>query len=427
MRDYYWPGIQQDVDLYIKSCVSCGRNKSPTQAPAGFLHPMPVPEHRFDELALDFVGTIPISKGFNMILVMTDRLTDYVKLEPTHSTATAQDIARLIYASWYRHFGLPKAITSDRDKLFTSNFWKELHKRIKVSLRMSTSYHPETDGSSERSNKTMIEALRHYVNLRHTDWADHLIHVEAAMNNSVNATTGKSPTELVFGTTLRLFPSPRDLAKPTQDVPAVTDYIQRIQDNIAMARDRHVAAKTKQTTYANKKRRPEPEYKIGDKAYLETKDLRLRVKQKGRSAKFYTRYVGPFEISKSQPETSNYTLKLPPEYQIHPKVHARRLKQAHDNDPTLFPNRVAPEPPPIDADDNQYLVEAILDHRTMGRRSKKREFLVHWEGYSDVEDSWVKEVNLDPEMVKAYLEDLEAEKVNTTASPKLRGGRSAST
>ena len=81
----------------------------------------------------------------------------------------------------------------------------------------------------------------------------------------------------------------------------------------------------------------------------------------------------------------------------------------------------------IDADDNQYLVEAILDHRTMGRRSKKREFLVHWEGYSDVEDSWVKEVNLDPEMVKAYLEDLEAEKVNTTASPKLRGGRSAST
>ena len=157
---------------------------------------MPVPEHRFDELALDFVGTIPISKGFNMILVMTDRLTDYVKLEPTHSTATAQDIARLIYASWYRHFGLPKAITSDRDKLFTSNFWKELHKRIKVSLRMSTSYHPETDGSSERSNKTVIESLRHYVNRRQTDWADHLIHIETAINNSVNATMKYTPTEM---------------------------------------------------------------------------------------------------------------------------------------------------------------------------------------------------------------------------------------
>src|SRR5437762_11914820 len=172
---------------------------------------------------------------------------------------------------------------------------------------MSTLFHPKTDGSSERSNKTMIEALRHYLNLRHTDWADHLIHVEVAMNNSVNATTGKSPTEMVFGSTLHLFPSPRDLAKPTHDVPAVSDYIQAIQDNVALARDHHAEAKTKQMTYANKKRHPEPEYKEGDKAYLEMKDLRLRIKRKGRCAKFYSRYVGSFEISTAEPKTSNYT------------------------------------------------------------------------------------------------------------------------
>ena len=162
--DYYWPGIQRDVELYIKSCTSCARNKSPTQAPAGFLHPLPIPKDRFSEIALDFVGTLVPSKGFDTILVMTDRLTDYTKFEPTHSTATAADIADLVYRSWYRQFGLPKAMTSDRDKLFTSKFWKELHKRIRVHLRMSTSYHPETDGSSERSNKTMIESLRHSVN-----------------------------------------------------------------------------------------------------------------------------------------------------------------------------------------------------------------------------------------------------------------------
>src|SRR5947207_3390144 len=132
---------------------------------------------------------------------------------------------------------------------------------------------------------------------------------------------------MVFGSTLRLFPSPRDLAKPTHDVPAVSDYIQAIQDNVALAMDCHAEAKTKQTTYANKKRRPELEYKEGDKAYLETKDLGLRVKQKGRCVKFYSCYVGPFEISKAEPKTSNYILKLPDEYRIHPKVHARRLKQ----------------------------------------------------------------------------------------------------
>jgi hypothetical protein len=82
MSEYHWPGFQKDVDLYIKSCTSCGRNKSSTQAPAGFLYPMPIPERRFDELALNFVGKLAISKGFDTVLVMTDRLTDYVKFEP---------------------------------------------------------------------------------------------------------------------------------------------------------------------------------------------------------------------------------------------------------------------------------------------------------------------------------------------------------
>jgi hypothetical protein len=104
-----------------------------------------------------------------MALVMTDRLTDYVKIEPLKSSATARDVADLFYRTWYRQFGLPSVITSDRDKLFTSGFWKELFKKIDVHLRMSTSFHPETDGSSEKSNKTAIESLRHYVNVRQTD------------------------------------------------------------------------------------------------------------------------------------------------------------------------------------------------------------------------------------------------------------------
>jgi hypothetical protein len=130
---------------------------------------MPIPSNRFSEMALDFVGPVPKSNGFDMILGMTDRLTNYVKLEPVHSTATAQDIADVVYHSWYRQFGMPEAMTSDRDKLFTSKFWKELFKKTKVQLRMSTAYHPETDGSSERANKTLIEALRHYVNIRQSD------------------------------------------------------------------------------------------------------------------------------------------------------------------------------------------------------------------------------------------------------------------
>ena len=105
MRDYFWPGIVNDVVQYIKSCTSCAQNKSNTQAPAGFLHSMPIPMQRFTEIAMDFVGPLPKSKGYDMLFVMTDRLTGYVKIEPYYTTATAKDIADLLYRSWYRQFG----------------------------------------------------------------------------------------------------------------------------------------------------------------------------------------------------------------------------------------------------------------------------------------------------------------------------------
>src|SRR5205814_10559152 len=102
---------------------------------------------------------------------------------------------------------------------------------------MSTTAHPETDGASERSNKTAIEALRSYVNRRQTDWMDHLIHVETAMNNSINATTKMTPTQLLFGTSIRLFPSFRP--KVDTHVPAVAEFIERINESVAIANDNH--------------------------------------------------------------------------------------------------------------------------------------------------------------------------------------------
>src|SRR5580704_10048423 len=299
MREFYWPGITNDVETYIKTCTSCAQNKSSTQAPAGLLHPMPIPSKRFSEIAMDFVGPLPKSKGYDMILVITDRLTNYVKIEPTYTTATAVQTAELVYKSWCRQFGIPTAITCDRDKLFTSKFWKELFKKLHVHLRMSTAYHPETDGSSERSNKTIIESLRHYVNNRQTDWVDHLIHVELAMNNSTNVTTGKAPTELLYGTTIQLFPSPRK----DSTIPSVNNFLQNIEESVNAARDRHAEAKTRQTTNANRHRRQEPAYEVGNWVYLDTKNLRLKMKQKGRVAKFYPRSIGPFEVIHANPAT----------------------------------------------------------------------------------------------------------------------------
>ena len=326
-------------------------------------------------------------------------------IEPTLTTATAPDIARLFYRTWYRQFGLPTAITSDCDKLFVSRFWQELFKKLEVHLRMSTAFHPTTDGFSERSNKTAIEALRHYINTRQNDWAKHLIHVEAAMNNSVNAMTGKSPMELLYGTHLRLVPHPVD---PSSTVPATTDFLDMINESVRIAQDRHVIAKTHQATQANRHHRPEPKYKTGDLVYLNTANLRLKVKQQGHTAKFLPRFIGPFPIIEAKPETSTYKLDLPTMYQIHPVFHAKLLNPAIPNDPERFPTREPPRPSPVfendDGKGDNYEVEYIRDHRVT---MHGWEYYIHWKGWPTSDDKWIHESDMDlPDLITEYLSSI---------------------
>ena len=143
--------------------------------------------------------------------------------------------------------------------------------------------------------------------------------------------------------------------------------MEKIENSISIARDNHARAKTRQATYANRHRREEPDYREGDYVYLNTQNLRLKIKRKGRSAKFYPRAIGPFKITKAQPETSTYTLKLPPEYKIHPTFHANLLKPAFDNDSELFPDREPERPPPAFEDTEEFEIERIKDHRDVGR------------------------------------------------------------
>ena len=404
-RRYFWPGLSKDVRKYTASCPQCLRNKSSNQVPAGLLHPLPIPHERFSDIAMDFVGPIPKSNGYDMILVITDRLTNYVRIEPTHSTATAPDIALLVYNTWCRQFGLPQRIISDRDKLFMSQFWKTLHKLLGIEIQASTSYHPQTDGSSERSNKTVIQALRNYVNRRQTDWTKHLIHVETAMNNSVNATTELIPTELLYGSPIRLFPTLDDTDINDIQLPAVRNYIDRIMESIAIAKDNHITAKTIQTRNANRSRRPDPIYKVGDMVMLNSRNIRRRIKKNGRSAKLYPRFLGPFKIIRAEPKTSNYKLELLPKVDftsIHPNFHSSLLRPYHPNDPEQFPKREPPRPGPVIPDDPegaQYTVERLIDHRP---QKNPRQYLVRWEGWDESHDQWVAKKDIHRDLIREY-------------------------
>ena len=96
---YFWPGLSKDVRKYTASCLQCLRNKSSNRVPTGLLHPLPIPHECFTDIAMDFIDPFLKSKGYDTILVIINRLTNYVHIKPIYSTATASDIALLVYST----------------------------------------------------------------------------------------------------------------------------------------------------------------------------------------------------------------------------------------------------------------------------------------------------------------------------------------
>ena len=159
----WWPGMYQDIVNYCKSCHTCITSKLNNQKPMGKLKPLLVPYRQWEQIGIDFVGPLPGSKNrhgeFDMICIMIDHLTSMVHLVPSKSTYQVKDIAELVFENVYKLHGLPARIVSDRDSPFTSGFWEHFHKLTNTELRMSTAYHPQTDGITERANRTVGQML----------------------------------------------------------------------------------------------------------------------------------------------------------------------------------------------------------------------------------------------------------------------------
>ena len=143
----------------IPSCTECQQNKSHTSKPTGPLHPLPIPDNCFDTVALDLIGPLPEEHGKDTILTMTDPLGADIRIAATHSADSAAKIAVILFDEWYCENGLMLNLISDQDLLFTAKVWTALHKLTGIKLKMSTSYHLETNGSSEWTNKTINQAI----------------------------------------------------------------------------------------------------------------------------------------------------------------------------------------------------------------------------------------------------------------------------
>ena len=149
--------MRDHVEAFIRKCESCQRNKSSNQKPGGLLGPLPVPEGPWLSIGVDFVTGLPLTlRGkHDLLMTVVDRVAKGVHLVPTHKSLTAEGAALLLFDHVYRHHGLPDSIVSDRDKLFTGKFFPALQKLLGTRQRMSTGYHPETDGQTERANRVL--------------------------------------------------------------------------------------------------------------------------------------------------------------------------------------------------------------------------------------------------------------------------------
>jgi len=189
-RHYFWPKMAMDVASYVRSCPHCQQVKPTNQPPQGLLMPLPTPAYRWEQITMDFiVGLPPTPRGHDSVVVFVDQLTKMVHVAPMQSTFTARQTARVFFDTVFRLHGMPSLFISDRDTRFTSSFWTNLVQLLDTKLSMSTAFHPQTDGQTERANRTFEDMLRSYCDEDHSTWDELLTPLEFAYNNSCQAST----------------------------------------------------------------------------------------------------------------------------------------------------------------------------------------------------------------------------------------------
>ena len=166
------PTQKRTVKEFVRACETCQRNRVEHLQPAGLLQPLEVPSAVWADIAMDFVDGLPRVHGKTVILTVVDRFSKYAHFVPLSHPYTAASVARAFFHDIVRLHGVPASIVSDRDPVFTGNVWRDLFKMAGVTLRMSTAFHPQTDGQSEVVNKVIAMYLRCVTGDRPRAWVD---------------------------------------------------------------------------------------------------------------------------------------------------------------------------------------------------------------------------------------------------------------
>jgi len=199
-RNFWWPKTNERIINFVKSCPKCQQNKASRHQPYGLFSPLELPYAPWQSIAMDFITELPESEGCDQLWLVIDQFTKMAHfLLLRKEGKTAADLAVVFAQEIWKFHGLPTDIVSDRDSRFTSEIWKEFLRLSGIRPWMSTAFHPQTDGQTERLNHTIEAYLRAFVGKEQNDWVQLLPMAEFVYNNSITAGNGMSPFYANYG------------------------------------------------------------------------------------------------------------------------------------------------------------------------------------------------------------------------------------
>ncbi|KAJ1584106.1 hypothetical protein NDA11_004353 [Ustilago hordei] len=357
--------------------------------------PLATPDRPWGSISLDFIEGLPPSKKYDSktydsILVIVDRLTKFAILAPTHKTVTAKQTAVLLYGHMVRLFGYPDHMVSDRGRQFISGAWKAFAEQMGVKHSLSTAYHPQTNGQTERVNQVIEQYLRMYCNYEQDDWVNLLDTAAFVYNNTVHNSIGVSPFFACYGWNPKAHPDiPRRLGV---NDPGRFEYLMDGKECCKYLQEQIREAQRRSVDQYNRKHK-DIEFKVGDMVYINRRNW----KTQRPTPKLDTQFAGPYPVQEWV-GCQAYRITLPANLRVHDVFHVSMLEPARTSS---LPQRAEqPTIPSLPDEDLDFEVEALIDKRS---HNGTTEYKVLWRGYSEEAASWEPVENLNcPDLIQEY-------------------------
>nr|MDZ8003588.1 RNase H-like domain-containing protein [Nostoc sp. DedSLP05] len=379
-RSFFWKGMKADIKKMVAECDICQRQKAESVQMPGLLQPLNQPEQKWEEISMDFITGLPKSGSKDALWVIIDRLTKYAHFIPVHSSYKTPQLAEIFMENIYRLHGFPKKIISDRDPKFTSHFWKELFKLVGTQLAMSTSYHPQTDGQTEVTNKSVETYLRCYAGDNQSQWIKWIHLAEYWYNTNYHTTIKTTPFRALYGYPP---PAPVDYLRGTTKAPVVEELIAQSMKIVEELKQSYNTTRNRMKQQSDQ-RRTERQFEVGEWVFVKLQPYKqTSLRQRGKY-KLAPRFYGPFKIRKKIGEVA-YALELPSNSKIHDVFHVSNLKKKIG-----YHTGVATELP-VTNEEGKMIVEpeGIIEVRQRKLRSRDiTEYLVKWKGLPHQEATW---------------------------------------